>query len=87
MREWASNILDFQEMVAKEDQAENQTQKVLGLTWQNSRDELKISFFNEISESKPITKKNILARLAQNYKPLGLLAPANLKAKILVQSL
>ena len=87
MRAWASNIPGFQETISKKDYAESRTQKVLEITWQISRDKLEISFSKGISENELITRRNILARLAQNYDPLGLLAPTNLKAKIVVQSL
>ena len=87
MQAWASNIPDFQEMMAKKNLAESHTQKILGFTWRIPKDELEISFSKEISKNESIAKRNILARLAQNYDSLGILAPANLKAKILVQSL
>ena len=40
-----------------------------------------------VSRHCRVTKRSILSKLAQNCDPLTFLAPSNLKAKLLVQSL
>lgn len=87
MRTWASNAPGMDKMISVEDLENTQTQKVLGMTWRLDDDKWEISLQKEEKPNEPVTKRKILFRLAQNYDPLGLLAPASLKAKLLVQSL
>lgn len=62
--------------------------KTLGLGWCNETDELhfttKISEFDNI---KVLTKRTMLSIVSQIYDPLGLLAPAVIISKILLQKL
>ncbi|XP_045445808.1 uncharacterized protein LOC123653874 [Melitaea cinxia] len=60
--------------------------KTLGLGWSNKNDEFNYTTKLENCHSK-ITKRLMLSVISQIYDPLGLLAPAIIQAKILLQSL
>lgn len=60
--------------------------KVLGLKWNPTTDNLCISVPEKI-ESGPVTKRKILSIVAQCYDPLGLINAIIVKGKILIQKL
>lgn len=65
---------------------ENSNSKTLGLGWSNVSDDL--NFTTQIdTNTSPVTKRLMLSVISQIYDPLGILAPAIIKAKILLQKL
>jgi hypothetical protein len=69
---------------------ENETsEKVLGLAWNCTTDELQFLFQGlvEKAKSQPVTKRNILRILAGLFDPLGILSPMVVSIKMLFQAL
>eukprot|EP00794_Sanderia_malayensis_P017243 gene17243-biopygen14837 len=62
--------------------------KVLGLAWDNEKDEIEFDLakIGKMNETKP-TKRGILSILASVFDPLGLISPIAVSAKILFQEL
>ena len=54
--------------------------KLLGLTWNKTRDNIQVTVPHEAAES---TKRGILGKLAKIYDPLGLISPLTLTGKTL----
>ncbi|XP_076660720.1 uncharacterized protein LOC143364103 [Halictus rubicundus] len=59
--------------------------KTLGLLWSVSSDQL--SYSAQIRKHTRITKRNILAEIAQIFDPLGLIGPVIVKSKLFMQEL
>ncbi|CAG2200066.1 unnamed protein product [Mytilus edulis] len=86
LREWASNSQKFLECIPKEDQANREKLKVLGLTWTIKDDTLTVnSARNDIMF--PITKREVLQRVASVFDPLGFFTPVTLRTKLFLQML
>ena len=68
---------------------QNDIRKVLGLNWNNFRDEFKFEFTDLVKSASelPATKRNILKVTAMFYDPLGLISPIVLQSKLVYQSL
>lgn len=64
----------------------NENTKTLGLIWHYQTDNLTYSI-SEFSKNQIITKRTILATIAQIFDPLGLLSPCTITAKIILQKL
>ncbi|CAH2092373.1 unnamed protein product [Euphydryas editha] len=60
--------------------------KILGLTWNSTRDEFQYSV-KLPPLSAPVTKRKIISDVARLYDPLGWIAPCVIKAKIFIQRL
>lgn len=60
--------------------------KTLGLHWNCNNDVLRYST-DHIQRQKLITKRSILSAIAQLYDPLGLVSPAVITAKLIMQKL
>lgn len=60
--------------------------KILGLTWNRTRDEFQYSV-KLPPLSAPVTKRKIIADVARLIDPLGWIAPCVIKAKIFIQRL
>lgn len=61
--------------------------KTLGIIWNANTDELKYSINNVKVNTKSVTKRTVLSTIAQIFDPLGLIGPAIIKAKLLIQKL
>ena len=59
--------------------------KTLWLIWDPHEDRLKYSI--KASSSERVTKRTILSKIAQIFDPLGLVGPAIIRAKIIMQKL
>lgn len=86
LRKWTLNW-DISQGVSKELSVGDHTQsKTLGLGWLNDSDEF--HFTTKIdSKTDKLTKRIMLSIVSQIYDPLGLLAPAVIMSKILLQQL
>ena len=93
-RKWESNSL---EVVAATPEADRATElpitvgqepvvKTLGISWNSTEDTFTISAAN-ISPELPVTKRNVLRKVATVFDLLGFVAPFVIKAKILLQEL
>lgn len=60
--------------------------KILGLTWNRSRDEFQYSVSLPVI-SAPVTKRKIISDVARLFDPLGWIAPCVIKAKNFIQRL
>lgn len=93
LRKWKCNSKEVSDIIIGDttDQQNNinlppsHSTKVLGLTWDNNADT--ICFTTNVDSETPVTKRNILSETAQIYDPLGVVAPAILEAKIMLQRL
>lgn len=59
--------------------------KVLGMSWEATKDVFKFITFPKFSEK--ITKRSIFSEISQLFDPLGLVSPILTRAKILIQEL
>lgn len=93
-RKWVSNSL---EVVAATPEADRATElsitagqepvvKTLGVSWNITEDTFTISAAN-ISTELPVTKRNVLRKVATVFDPFGFVGPFVIKAKILLQEL
>lgn len=64
---------------------ENCQTKTLGLGWTNNTDQF--YYTTNLQQVTPITKRTILSVVSQIYDPLGLLSPAIIIAKVMLQKL
>ena len=60
------------------------TERALGLLWDVKHDKLT---FQHSPESLPNTKRGILSLIASSFDPLGIVTPAILEAKLIIQFL
>ncbi|XP_076397868.1 uncharacterized protein LOC143266117 [Megachile rotundata] len=91
LRQWATNEQSLIEPF-KELSSNNclyldgdETRRTLGIVWTPRVDT--ITYKTNIDSDYPITKRNILSRIAQLFDPLGLLGPVIIKAKVIMQQL
>ena len=93
-RKWISNS---PEVVAATPEADRATElqitegqepvvKTLGISWNITEDTFKISTANVPTEF-PLTKRNVLRRVATVFDPLGFVSPFVMKAKVMLQEL
>ncbi|KAL1446720.1 hypothetical protein WDU94_001918 [Cyamophila willieti] len=62
----------------------DESQKILGMYWNNKTDQFS---FGVTIENSICTKRNVLSNLAKIWDPLGLISPVTVHCKILLQSL
>jgi len=97
LRKWASNNQQFLDTIPEELKESQQTLSLdnkdgvstLGLLWHPSSDQLQVKD-NSASTSKNSTvstKRNVLARIASIFDPLGLLSPIVIAHKMFLQKL
>lgn len=95
LRKWSSNenlVLDFiaKTSTLKDEKLilprDNKEIKTLGIAWNPNLDTFKYTIVFK-NNSSQVTKRSILSVLAQIYDPLGLIGPALIKAKCLMQKL
>ncbi|GMS93881.1 hypothetical protein PENTCL1PPCAC_16056, partial [Pristionchus entomophagus] len=86
LRDYASNSIPFIQSVQESDRAPSGDQKLLGLFWNPSNDDLAIRIPSLIRHSKE-TKRAMLSSVASIYDPLGLLQPLTLQSKLHVHQL
>jgi hypothetical protein len=63
------------------------TTKTLGVIWHCDSDTIKYSIHLKPNQSKTITKREILSVIARIFDPLGLVGPATISGKIIMQKL
>ena len=93
-RKWVSNSLEVVAATPEADRAtelpitvgEEPVVKTLGISWNSTEDTFTISAAN-ISAELPVTKRNVLRKVATVFDPLGFVGPFVIKAKILLQEL
>ncbi|XP_012285782.1 uncharacterized protein LOC105702648 [Orussus abietinus] len=90
LRKWTSNsssIVTAIESSASEATYEiGESVKTLGLCWRPREDQLEYAVCRSQS-SQRITKRTILSTISRIFDPLGLVGPATIKAKIMLQRL
>ncbi|XP_045490597.1 uncharacterized protein LOC123690703 [Pieris rapae] len=94
LQKWSSNDENLLKEIDKEDLdldinvelKSNEIVKILGLTWNRRTDEFEYSV-QLPPISIPVTKRKVISDIARLYDPLGWIAPAIVKAKILIQKL
>lgn len=95
LRKWSSNQKSILNYISENDKSnneklvlpyENKILKTLGISWNPNFDTLRYSIEFETKFSQ-VTKRSILSILSQIYDPLGLIGPAIIKGKILIQEL
>ncbi|CAG2201796.1 unnamed protein product [Mytilus edulis] len=86
LREWASNSQKFLKCIPKEDQANREKLKVLGLTWTIKDDTLTVNSARN-DNMFPVTKREVLQRVASVFDPLGFFTPVTLRTKLFLQML
>ncbi|VDD91693.1 unnamed protein product [Enterobius vermicularis] len=87
LREWASNIPEFEAHIDKGDLAVlKESTKILDIIWKPQSDVLLFNA-NKISVVPPYTKRKVLNQLASNYDPLGYSTLIFIKAKLYFQKL
>ncbi|XP_011858303.1 PREDICTED: uncharacterized protein LOC105555871, partial [Vollenhovia emeryi] len=90
LRKWNSNtpaiIIDEIENTSVDDQPIGDEVKTLGLYWNPLDDVLRYKI-NTKSDNTRITKRTLLSLISQIYDPLGLVGPACIRAKIILQQL
>lgn len=89
LRKWASNEASiFSSQVDNQDQlqiASDSGSKTLGLFWNFQQDVLRFSVKGPTNSR--ITKRTILSDISQIFDPLGLIGPATVQAKMMLQEL
>ena len=93
LRKWLSNRKEVLTEVPAEDLAskvqlladkELPTERTLGVEWNAELDVLRFTF---LDNDKPNSRRGVLSTMAAHFDPLGLISPAVMKAKILLQNL
>ena len=86
LRSWASNSTSVQTLAAKENLLDGHTEtKVLGIQWETATDKLQYPRRVNVSNTNPVTKREMLRESSKLYDPLGLLHPVTVSAKIMMQ--
>ncbi|XP_029172121.1 uncharacterized protein LOC114941332 [Nylanderia fulva] len=93
LRKWASNVSELLDEIEDTDHGlaqsrdlnEDESLKILGLTWQPDRDIFKFTI--TITGPPGNTKRRILSDIAKFFDPLGWATPVIIRAKILMQRL
>ena len=87
LRKWASNnphvFLENNPTNSEKSIQSDKDPKTLGLSWDPQEDILQYSV--KKSSSERVTKRSILSKIAQIFDPLGLVGPAIIRAKIIMQ--
>ncbi|XP_066259137.1 uncharacterized protein [Euwallacea similis] len=95
LRKWASNSGTVLRNILESNDNENSDSftlphnkqlKMLGISWDPELDTLKYAV-NVRFDSTHATKRTILATISQIFDPLGLIGPALIKAKLIIQEL
>ncbi|XP_062703704.1 uncharacterized protein LOC134286149 [Aedes albopictus] len=94
LRQWSSNCQAVLDVIPEElretrtllELDENNPISALGLLWEPASDKLAFKLPN-LKENAPLTKRTVLSQMSSLFDPLGLLGPAIVRAKILMQSL
>ncbi|XP_061729039.1 uncharacterized protein LOC133533965 [Cydia pomonella] len=98
LQKWSSNKDELLQIIDDSGNGENNKQdkalefkqdnivKILGLTWNRSRDEFQYSV-KLPPLSAPVTKRKIISDVSRLFDPLGWIAPCVIKAKIFIQRL
>ena len=86
LREWASNSKEFIDFVPESDRITRRNQKVLGVNWNLLDDTLSVPV-SSYTETKLLSKRDILQRVSSIFDPLGYFSPVVLKAKLLLKKL
>lgn len=82
LRDWASKVKEFYRLIPPEDQSTREKMKILGVTWSLTEDVLSVRVENYESMPVPVTKREVLQRVASIFDPLGFFSPGTLKAKL-----
>ena len=93
-RKWVSNSNQVLAAIPEEHRAEElliqgadqPMSKTLGLSWFSEEDTLSVPA-PLCSTTRPITKRSVLKKIATSFDPLGLILPAVIRRKQLLQSL
>jgi hypothetical protein len=89
LRSWASNCPAVQSLAAKGNILDDHTEtKALGILWNTNTDKLKYPQRNTTTTNSNLTtKREMLRESSKSYDPLGLLSPATIRPKVLMQEL
>lgn len=87
LREWLPNSENVNDIIPRTDRAEMKEMQVLGLTWDYKTDTIYLKQSKNLDDMLPISKRNILKRVASVLDPIDLLSPVSLRGKILLQEL
>ena len=93
-RKWVSNSEKVMAEIPIEDQAEQLTiadnkdlvVKTLGIEWDSKSDTLNLPT-SKVSSDIPMTKRNVLKKIAAVFDPLGFISPFVMVAKVILQEL
>ena len=93
-RKWVSNSKQVLAAIPEDKQAsefvirdaEQPVVKTLGLSWFSEEDMLSVPA-PRLSGSPTVTKRNVLKQIATIFDPLGLISPAIIKGKVLLQTM
>jgi hypothetical protein len=83
LTQWISNSTEVMEHIPSFDQSKK-TKKILGILWNPTRDQIAIAL-PTTENLKITTKRELLSVLGTVFDPLGLIAPAMVKGKLLLQ--
>ena len=86
LREWTSNSVEFMSLIPSSSASGNKFPKVLGLSWDTEKDEIRIPGVAFSLESE-LTKRKAVQQLCRLYDPLGFLNPVIVHAKLFLQQL
>ena len=94
VRKWISKFPEVVAATPKNDRAtelkltdsRDSVVKTVGLAW-NSKDDTLVISSQECSSTIPLTKRNVLKRIAILFDPLALVSPFVIVAKVLLQEL
>ena len=87
LREWLTSSSEVNDQFEPEDRIDTKVTKVLGLKWNSQSDELSINTTKIESMEPAATKRQVLSTNASIYDPLGMMSPATINMKILLQEL
>lgn len=82
LRDWVSNVKEFFRLVPPQDQSTREKMKILGVTWSLTEDVLSVPVGNYENTPVPVTKREVLQRVASIFDPLEFFTPGTLKAKL-----
>lgn len=92
LHKWCSNSTGFLNSISSDNHSSkyvireaNHTNKVLGLIWNPSDDDLMITFPKSKETLRQQTKRQVLSTIAQVFDPMGLISPFVVIAKIIMQ--
>ncbi|XP_060575739.1 uncharacterized protein LOC132733143 [Ruditapes philippinarum] len=87
LREWLSNSDIVNEIIPREDRAEQSVISVLGHIWNSKNDTIAVKPIKVLNTNTEISKRSILKVIASVFDPLGLFSPIILRGKLLLQDL